>query len=118
MNILGRRESPVKLGGGCYIRSHIWLDQGPKVHFTRPAADPLLQSLAETYGENAVGVVLSGTGHDGAAGLRSIAEHGGLAIVEDPAEAPHPEMPRAALAAVKDALCLSLQGVAELLAAL
>jgi two-component system, chemotaxis family, protein-glutamate methylesterase/glutaminase len=96
----------------------IWLNQGPKVHFTRPAADPLLQSLAETYGENAVGVVLSGMGDDGAAGLRTITEHGGLAIVEDPAESPYPAMPRAALAAVKRALCLSLQGIAEHLAAL
>ena len=89
---------------------HIWLNQGPKVHFTRPAADPLLQSLAETYGDKAVGVVLSGMGDDGAAGLRSINEHGGLAIVEDPAETPYPGMPEAALAAVNHALCLSLKG--------
>jgi two-component system chemotaxis response regulator CheB len=96
----------------------IWLNQSPRVHFTRPAADPLLQSLAESYGGEAVGVVLSGTGGDGAVGLRSINEHGGLAIVEDPAGTPYPGMPEAALAAVNHALCLSLQGIAALLAAL
>ena len=88
----------------------IWLDQGPKVHFTRPAADPLLKSLARTYGETAVGVVLSGMGHDGAAGLRSIAEHGGLAIVEDPAETPYAEMPNAALASVRQACVCPSRG--------
>ena len=83
-----------------------------------PAGDPLLQSLAETYGDGAVGVVLSGTGGDGAVGLRSINEHGGLALVEDPAGTPYPGMPEAALAAVNDALRLSLQGIAAHLAAL
>jgi two-component system, chemotaxis family, protein-glutamate methylesterase/glutaminase len=96
----------------------IWLNQGPKVHWTRPAADPLFQSIAETHKDKAVGVVLSGTGTDGAEGLRSIKEHGGLAMVEDPAEARYPAMPKTALAAVKPDLCLSLQEIAEHLAAL
>jgi two-component system, chemotaxis family, protein-glutamate methylesterase/glutaminase len=96
----------------------LWLNQGPNVHYTRPAADPLFRSVAEAYGDRAVGVVLSGIGADGAAGLRSIKDHGGLAIVEDPVEAPYPGMPEAALAAVKPDLCLSLQGIGEHLAAL
>jgi two-component system chemotaxis response regulator CheB len=96
----------------------LWLNQGPNVHYTRPAADPLFRSVAEAFGDRAVGVVLSGMGADGAAGLRSIKERGGLAIVEDPAEAPYPAMPEAALAAVKPDLCLSIQGIAEYLAAL
>ena len=96
----------------------IWLNQGPRVHYTRPAADPLFRSVAEAYEGTAVGVVLSGMGADGAAGLRSIKERGGLAIVEDPAEAPYPAMPEAALAAVKPDLCLSIQGIGEYLAAL
>jgi two-component system chemotaxis response regulator CheB len=96
----------------------LWLNQSPNVHYTRPAADPLFRSVAEAYGDKAVGVVLSGMGDDGASGLRSIKERGGLAIVEDPAEAPYPAMPEAALAAVKPDLCLSLQGIGEYLAAL
>jgi chemotaxis response regulator CheB len=50
--------------------------------------------------------------------LRSINEHGGLALVEDSAGTPYPGMPEAALAAVNDALRLSLQGIAAHLAAL
>jgi two-component system chemotaxis response regulator CheB len=77
----------------------IRLDQGPKVHHTRPAADPLFISAAETHGRQVMGVVLSGGGSDGAAGLRAIAEHGGTALVQDPQEAEWPFMPHAALVA-------------------
>jgi two-component system, chemotaxis family, protein-glutamate methylesterase/glutaminase len=45
-----------------------------------------------------VGVVLSGRGEDGAAGLRMIHDRGGLALIQDPAEATEPEMPAAAFA--------------------
>jgi chemotaxis response regulator CheB len=48
----------------------IHLDTGPKIHFTRPAADPLFQSAALAYGARVVGAVLSGGDGDGAAGLR------------------------------------------------
>lgn len=74
----------------------IGIDQGPKVHYTRPAADPLFESAAVTYGARVVGVVLSGGDSDGAAGLRKIHQHGGVAIVQDPAEALRPSMPHMA----------------------
>ena len=76
----------------------IHLDAGPRVHSTRPAIDPLFASVAEIYGRRVVGVVLSGRGEDGAAGLRMIHDHGGLALIQDPAEAAEPEMPAAARA--------------------
>jgi len=47
----------------------IRLNQGPKVHYTRPAADPLFISAAEAHGKRVMGVVLSGGNGDGAAGL-------------------------------------------------
>jgi two-component system chemotaxis response regulator CheB len=75
----------------------IRLDQGPKVHFTRPAADPLFASAAETYGGRVVGIVLSGGGSDGAEGLRAIMAHGGIGLVQEPEEATTPDMPFAAL---------------------
>jgi two-component system chemotaxis response regulator CheB len=78
--------------------SIIRLDRGAKVHATRPAVDPMFVSAARLYGRRVVGVVLSGNGDDGAAGLRVIHEHGGLALAQDPAEAPAPRMPKAALA--------------------
>lgn len=78
---------------------HIRLNQGPKVHSTRPAADPLFISAANAHGARVVGVVLSGEGSDGAAGLVAIKAHGGCALVEDPRDAPVPSMPASAIAA-------------------
>ena len=60
--------------------------------------DFLLQSLARGYGPRAVAVVLSGTGGDGALGVRAIKAAGGLVIVQDPEEAAYDGMPRSALA--------------------
>jgi two-component system chemotaxis response regulator CheB len=77
----------------------IWLRRDPKVHFTRTAADPLFKSAAEAYGDKVIGIVLSGGNSDGANGLLSIKAHGGRAIVQDPDEAPVPDMPKAAIAA-------------------
>jgi two-component system chemotaxis response regulator CheB len=75
----------------------ISLDQGIKVHFARPAADPLFVSAAEAYGKRVVGIVLSGANSDGATGLRAITARGGLGLVQDLEEAEYPEMPSAAL---------------------
>ncbi len=72
------------------------LSRGPREHFTRPAIDPLFRSVAAAYGERAVGVVLSGGGSDGAAGLDLIKRAGGLAVVLDPKDAVVPEMHNAA----------------------
>jgi two-component system chemotaxis response regulator CheB len=77
----------------------IHLDGGAPVQNTRPAVDPLFASAAKLYGEHVIGVVLSGYGVDGAEGLRFIKSRGGLALVQDPAQAPVPHMPAAARAA-------------------
>jgi two-component system chemotaxis response regulator CheB len=68
------------------------------VHNTRPAVDPLFASAAVTFGPRVVGVILSGRGKDGADGLRTIKNHGGVALVQDPVEAPEPQMPAEAFA--------------------
>jgi two-component system, chemotaxis family, CheB/CheR fusion protein len=60
--------------------------------------DAFLGSLAEEHGEAAVGIVLSGAGSDGAAGLRAVKEHGGVTMAQDPAEARTDSMPRSAIA--------------------
>ena len=72
------------------------LDSGPKEHNTRPAVDPLFMSVARLYGPRAVGVVLAGRGEDGAAGLQRIHDCGGVALIQDPAEATPSGMPAAA----------------------
>ncbi|MCS4223670.1 two-component system CheB/CheR fusion protein, partial [Salinibacter ruber] len=59
--------------------------------------DALLGSLAAAYKRQAIGIILSGTGADGTLGLRSIKSHGGIAMVQQPGDAEHEEMPRSAL---------------------
>ena len=65
---------------------------------TRLPIDLFLRSLAKDLGQNAIAVILSGTGSDGSAAIREIKEQGGIVLVQDPAEAPHDGMPRSAIA--------------------
>jgi two-component system CheB/CheR fusion protein len=60
--------------------------------------DLFFRTLADAYGADAVGVVLSGTGADGSAGVRSIKERGGITVAQEPAEAEYDGMPASALA--------------------
>ena len=59
--------------------------------------DAFLRSLAEDQGDNAVAIVLSGTGSDGTLGLRAVQGAGGLCLVQDPATAKYDGMPQSAL---------------------
>jgi two-component system chemotaxis response regulator CheB len=74
---------------------HFALATDVRVQFARPSIDVLFETAAEAYGERALGVILTGANADGAAGLRSIREHGGLAVVQDPATAEKSTMPAA-----------------------
>lgn len=58
--------------------------------------DRFLRALADARGASAVGIILSGSGHDGALGLKAIKQAGGLTLVQDPDEAEHDSMPRCA----------------------
>lgn len=63
----------------------------------RVAVDLFFRSLADTRGPHAAAIVLSGADGDGAIGIKRIKERGGLTIAQDPDEAEHPGMPRAAI---------------------
>ena len=93
----------------------IRLSDGPKERHNRPAIDALFRSAAQVYGPRVVGVLLSGTSSDGVAGLKEIKRHGGLVIVQDPAEAGFPEMPRNALAKVEVDYCLPVTKIRDLM---
>lgn len=67
-------------------------------HPQHSPVDLFFRTLAKAYGAHAVGVVLSGTGSDGAAGVRHIREHGGVTVAQLPAEADFDGMPAAAIA--------------------
>jgi two-component system, chemotaxis family, protein-glutamate methylesterase/glutaminase len=88
------------------------------VHFSRPSIDRLFESVADAYGDRAVGVILTGTGVDGAAGVRAIKAHGGTTIVQDPATAAYDGMPEAARATGCVDFVLPLAGIGPALAAL
>jgi two-component system chemotaxis response regulator CheB len=99
-------------------RESVSLSTDEPVQYARPSIDVLFQSAAESHRERCAGVVLTGANADGARGLRRIAELGGAAIVQDPAEAVRDEMPRAALGAVPEARVVPTGAIAPLLAEL
>jgi two-component system chemotaxis response regulator CheB len=77
------------------------LGVGPRENNARPAIDPMFRSTALCCGSRTIGVVLTGTLGDGAAGLWAIKQAGGITVVQDPHEAAFSEMPCAALSHVE-----------------
>jgi two-component system chemotaxis response regulator CheB len=97
---------------------HFALSTDEPVRYSRPSIDVTFVSAADTYGEDTVGVVLTGANADGARGLKRIHDRGGLALVQLPSSAQGPTMPAAALQAVPQARALSIREIAATLALL
>ncbi len=63
----------------------------------KPSVNAFMFAVAEARGEDVIGVILSGTGSDGASGLRAVKASGGLTFAQDPATAKYSGMPQAAI---------------------
>jgi two-component system chemotaxis response regulator CheB len=62
---------------------YVQVKNGPFVHHQRPAADVLFRSVANYAGANAVGIILTGMGSDGAAGLLEMKQAGARTVAQD-----------------------------------
>ena len=93
---------------------HLRLGSGPRENNARPALDPLFRSAALCCGPRTVGAVLTGTLGDGAAGLSSLKQCGGITVVQDPSDAAYAEMPTNALIRSKPDHVVSLAGMPAL----
>jgi two-component system chemotaxis response regulator CheB len=86
----------------------IVLGNGPAENRWRPSIDVLFRSAAASFGNRAIGVVLSGMLHDGTSGMIAIQRSGGTSIVQDPLEADYPDMPQSVLDNMKVDYCVSI----------
>jgi two-component system chemotaxis response regulator CheB len=89
------------------------LSQSELVHFVRPSADLLFESVAASFKERAVAVVLSGSGIDGSMGVKAIKKMGGTVIIQNEKSAEYYGMPGAAAGAAD--FMLSLDEIAPAL---
>jgi two-component system chemotaxis response regulator CheB len=86
-----------------------------RINYARPSIDVLFESAARAYKSKLIGIILTGSNNDGALGMKTIKEQGGLAIVQDPLTAESSEMPRSAIKATSVDYILSLEKITEVL---
>jgi two-component system chemotaxis response regulator CheB len=78
-------------------KSKILVTKGATENRSRPAIDPLFRSAAIAFRNRVIGILLTGYLDDGTAGLQVIQRCGGICMVQDPADADYPDMPKNAL---------------------
>jgi two-component system chemotaxis response regulator CheB len=120
---IAREGDPVRPGLALMAPEgvHLIVERGGRAHLRRalpvgghrPSADVLLHSLAEVYGEAAVGVLLTGMGRDGAEGLQAVRNAGGCTIVQDEESCAVFGMPKAAIELGAAQSILPPGGIAE-----
>jgi two-component system chemotaxis response regulator CheB len=98
-------------------RYKVRIKDGPRVHFQRPSVDVLFQSVAANAGQNAIGIILTGMGADGARGLLEMHAHGAHTIAQDEKSCVIFGMPREAIQLGGASEVLPLQDIAQALLA-
>lgn len=78
-------------------QGRIQLAHSRLVRFSRPSIDMMFGAVAATYGEHAIGVILSGSNRDGADGIAAIKRAGGITMAQEPATAEYRIMPQASI---------------------
>ena len=91
------------------------LTRSELVHFVRPSADLLFESVAGAYGDRALACLLTGTGRDGAMGVTAVHSRGGTVILQDPETAEFAGMPRGAIATGEVDFVLPLEEIATVM---
>ncbi|MBI5212654.1 MAG: hypothetical protein HY957_04695 [Nitrospirae bacterium] len=87
-----------------------------RVSYAIPSIDVLFETAADVYKEKVIGIILTGANDDGSGGLRKIKDLGGFSVVQDPATAEFELMPKAAIAAAKADLVLTVERIGRFLA--
>jgi two-component system chemotaxis response regulator CheB len=90
--------------------SNLLVTKGAQENRSRPAIDPLFRSAAASFGNRTIGILLTGYLDDGTAGLIAIQRCGGTCIIQDPADADYPDMPKNALNQITPEYCLPEMG--------
>jgi len=106
----GGRQMRVKRSGANYM---VQIDDGPPVNRHKPSVDVLFRSVAEQVGKNAIGVMLTGMGRDGADAMRVMRDAGAWNLAQDEASCVVYGMPREAVAAGAIEEILPLGKIAE-----
>jgi len=91
----------------------ISLDSSERINYSRPSIDVTFKSAAEMYGENLVGVLLSGANADGVEGLEYIKKNKGKVWIQDPETAEVDYMPRYALKKIEHDLIITPHDLAK-----
>jgi len=79
-------------------RYHVSVKQGPLVSRHRPSVDVLFRSAARSAGSNAMGIILTGMGDDGAKGMLEMHQAGAYTVAQDEATSVVFGMPKEAIA--------------------
>jgi two-component system chemotaxis response regulator CheB len=96
-------------------KRRVSVELGPRENMHRPAIDPLFRTAAHHHGSRVIGVIVSGALDDGTAGLQAVKGVGGIAVVQDPADAACASMPTHAMARVAVDHCVKAVDLPDLL---